>query len=89
MRATKYAALALLLILSLTLLLHGNLPQVSSGTWTPASSLLEARSGSAAVVLDDGRVLFTGGTDGSISAAAPMFNPRAHNTATVLKDGRC
>jgi len=36
MRATKYAALALLLILSVTLLLHGNLPQVSSGTWTPA-----------------------------------------------------
>ena len=29
MRATKYAALALLLILSLTFLLHGTLPQVS------------------------------------------------------------
>src|SRR5712664_2157167 len=62
MRATKYVPLALLLILSLTLLLHGNLPQISSGTWTPANNLTEARSGSAAVVLDDGRVLFTGGT---------------------------
>ena len=47
MRATKYVPLALLLILSLTLLLHGNLPQISSGTWTPANNLAEARSGSA------------------------------------------
>ena len=102
MRATKYVALALLLVLSLTLLLHGNLPQISSGTWTPANNLAEARSGSAAVVLDDGRVLITGGTgstgaltsaelfntDGSISVAAPMLDPRARHTAVMLKDGR-
>src|SRR5689334_22885603 len=102
MRATKYAALSILLILSLTLLLHGTLPQVSTGAWTPANNLAEARSGSAAAMLDDGRVLFTGGTgstgilasgelfntDGSISVAAPMQDPRAHHTATVLKDGR-
>ena len=102
MRATKYVALALLLVLSLTLLLHGNLPQISSGAWTPANNLAEARSGSAAVVLDDGRVLITGGTgstgtltsaelfntDGSISVAAPMLDPRTHHTAVMLKDGR-
>jgi len=101
MRATKYTALCLLTILSLAFLLHGTLPQVSTGSWIPANSLAEARSGSAAVVLDDGRVLFTGGTgstgplasaelfhtDGSISVAAPMLNPRTHHTAVVLKDG--
>src|SRR5260370_1239543 len=102
MRATKYTALCLLAILSLAFLLHGTLPQVSTGSWILANSLAEARSGSAAVVLDDGRVLFTGGTgstgtltsaevfntDGSISVAAPMLDPRTHHTATVLKDGR-
>src|SRR5712692_2574556 len=102
MRATKYTALCLLTILSLAFLLHGTLPQVSTGSWVPANSLAEARTGSAAAALQDGRILFTGGmgvsgpltsaelfsTDGSISLVAPMQDSRTNHTATVLNDGR-
>src|SRR5437899_10394057 len=102
MRATKYAAVCLLLVLSLTLVLHGDLPQVATGTWTALNNLSDARSGSAAVVLDDGRILLTGGSGasgplatselfsilGSFSPASPMQNPRTRHTATTLLDGR-
>jgi hypothetical protein len=63
---------------------------------------VEARSGSAASLLTDGRILFTGGTgtngplatteffntDGSFSPGAPMQDARANHTAVVLQDGR-
>src|SRR5260370_22151593 len=102
MRATKTAALALLVLLSLGFLLQGDLPTVPTGTWTPSNSLAEGRSASSAAVLQDGRILFAGGTgasgplasaelfntDGSISSAPPMQNPRAYHTDAVLRDGR-
>src|SRR5690242_8445895 len=102
MRATRYVAVSLLVVLSLALLLHGTLPSITTGSWTPSNTLAEARSGSAAAVLQDGRVLFTGGTgssgplataelfntDGSVTSAAPMQDSRANHTATVLNDGR-
>src|SRR6266567_4196912 len=102
MRTAKYSSLCLLLVLGLAFLLQGTLPQVPTGTWTATSSLTEARSGSAAVVLQDGRILFTGGmgangplasaeffgTDGTISTAPPMQDARANHIAGVLQDGR-
>ena len=101
MRATKFAALGVLVI-SIAFLLQGDLPQVPTGTWMPATSLSEARSGSTAVLLQDGRVLFSGrtgapgpltsaelfNTDGSVTRAAPTQNARANHAAVVLQDGR-
>ena len=102
MRAVKHLAIGLLGVLLAGLLLKGTLPQVPTGTWVPAGSLFQPRSGSAAVALQDGRILFTGGNgaagplasaelfdaDGSISGAPDMPTARANHTATVLKDGR-
>jgi hypothetical protein len=74
----------------------------ASNTWSSAASLNQARSGSAAVRLSDGRILFTGGagasgpltsteffnTGGSISAGASMQQPRTGHAAVLLQDGR-
>jgi YDG domain/Bacterial Ig-like domain (group 3)/Galactose oxidase, central domain/MBG domain (YGX type)/Kelch motif len=85
-------------------LFHVNQLQAAAASahWAQPGSLVEARSGSAAAVLSDGRVLITGGTgssgplatteffntDGSFSAGAPMQDARANHTAVVLQDGR-
>ena len=75
MRATRFVALSLLVVLSLALLLQGTLPLVTTGSWTPANNLAEARSGSAAALLQDGRILFTGGTGSTGTlASAELFN---------------
>jgi hypothetical protein len=42
----------------------------SSGQWTPAGTLAGARTGAAAVLLGDGRVLMTGGTGVDATGAA-------------------
>src|SRR6266704_821377 len=48
----------------------------TSGQWTPAGSLAQARTGAAAVLLDDGRLLVTGGIgangDGSVGAVSSV-----------------
>src|ERR1017187_10709497 len=75
----------------------------ASNTWTVAGHLTQARSGAAAVLLTDGRVLITGGTDksgapqaatevydpatGTYTASTPMNVPRANHAAIVLKTG--
>src|ERR1035438_2444066 len=75
----------------------------ASNTWTVAGHLAQARSGAAAVLLADGRVLITGGTDstgipqataevydpvaGTYTASMPMNVPRANHAAIVLKTG--
>jgi large repetitive protein len=84
--------------------LRAALPQVPTGTWQPGGSLLEPRTGAASVLLSDGTILTTGGTnsvgasqtaellrpDGSMSAVASMTTARSRHTATVLDrdDGR-
>ncbi len=75
----------------------------ASGTWAPAAGVMAlARSGAAAALLPDGRVLITGGAsagvaqadaelfnaDGTFSAAAPMLAARAKHAAVTLQDGR-
>src|SRR5690349_6624968 len=76
--------------------------QAASNVWNPAASLAESRAGSAAVLLSDGQVLFTGGTgangplsttetfklDGSLAPGAPMRQARTHHVAVRLRDGR-
>src|SRR5665213_3234992 len=75
----------------------------ASNTWTVAGHLTQARSGAAAVLLTDGRVLITGGTDstgipqataevydpakGTYTASLAMKVPRANHAAIVMRSG--
>jgi hypothetical protein len=75
----------------------------NSGTFSPTGSMKTARGGSAATLLTDGRVLVTGGSNGSIGvASAELFDPvtgtftltgsmtadREDHSSTLLADGR-
>ncbi len=78
------------------------LPPVGSHEWVPLEPMADARSGAAAVLLPDGRVLVTGGSAGGPalasaevfdpvggwSAVAPMTAARSGHAAVALKDGR-
>src|ERR1051326_3209004 len=50
-------------------ILHGSLPPASINAWLPAGNLTAARSGAASVLLQDGRLLITGG-NGAAGALA-------------------
>jgi hypothetical protein len=99
----KYALLlAVLSLLWRGLPLKGSTIQVPTGSWVSASSMAAPRSGAATVLLQDGRLLITGGdsgsgalasaeffdTSGSLSAAPPMNFAHSNHTAVVLQDGR-
>ncbi len=72
-------------------------PSGSSGQWTPAGTLAQARAGAASVLLDDGRLLVTGGIaatgDGAVGAvsAADVYASSAGFSAaapmTVARTG--
>src|SRR6266851_1566908 len=96
------AAFIAVLILCAGLLVKGSVTQPSIGGWLSAGSLTEARSGAASALLQDGRILITGGdngagpraaaeffdTTGTFVATPPMSTPRSAHSATVLADGR-
>ena len=102
----KRPAAALLGCIAILLLLTvagiASIPTVQTGTWQPMGSMAAARSGAAAVLLQDHRVLIAGGdggsgavnsaevfnADGSFSAVSAMGTPRSGHVAVVLKDGR-
>jgi hypothetical protein len=102
MRFPKSSWLLPILVLSCVFILTASIPNVATGTWQTWNPMGDVRSGAAAVLLQDGRVLITGGnnangpvasaelfgTDGNFSAAAAMQSPRSGHTATVLSDGR-
>src|SRR5207302_838454 len=76
---------------------------VPSHVWAPTGEMAAARAGAAATLLTDGRVLVTGGVNGSgVLATAERYSPdggtflatppmqfaRAQHTSTLLRDGR-
>ena len=81
--------------------LKASLPLVLSGTWAPVAPMSSARAGASAVLLEDGRILISGGdagsgalttadlfnTDGTISPAPPMHLARSHHSSVLLQDG--
>jgi len=102
MKRAFSAASILFLILGTVFTAHAIYDQIATGTWGSAGSMAEARSAAAAVRLDDGRVLFIGGTGANgplnsaevltagagFAAIAPMAEARKGHTATLLLDGR-
>ena len=83
-------------------ILHGSLPPASINAWLPAGNLTAARAGAASILLQDGRLLITGGNGASgalatteildpsagFTAGPPMNFARAHHVAVLLQDGR-
>lgn len=73
-----------------------------AGIWTTAAAMPSARDSHRATLLSDGRVLVTGGFNGSALSAAVIYDPgtntwasagsmsaaRYNHTATLLPDGR-
>jgi YDG domain/Kelch motif/Galactose oxidase, central domain len=102
----KRPAAALLGCIAVLLLIAvagvATIPTVPTGTWQPMGSMTAARSGAAAVLLQDHRVLITGGnngtdavnsvevfnTDGSFANASAMGTPRSGHIAVLLRDER-
>ncbi|HEX5411297.1 MAG TPA: YDG domain-containing protein [Terriglobia bacterium] len=83
-------------------ILHGSLPPVSINAWLPAGNLTAARAGAGSVLLQDGRLLITGGNGASGALATteildpsrgftpgpPMNFARSNHVAMLLRDGR-
>lgn len=101
-RPLKYAILALLLALPMGLLGQAALPPVPSGEWVYLGEMGGPRTGAAAALLGDGRVLITGGsfegvalataevldTVGAFAPVAPMQTARTGHVAVAVKNGR-
>jgi hypothetical protein len=101
-RSAIVAAFIAIVILAAGILVKGTVTQPAIGNWLAAGSMTAARSGAASALLQDGRILITGGdngsgpvasaeffdTTGSLVAAPLMGTARSAHSATVLTDGR-
>ncbi|MGH9531006.1 MAG: kelch repeat-containing protein [Terriglobales bacterium] len=88
----KLTAVALILVSGLTLL-PGSIPQAPTGTWQPGAEMSEARTGGAAVRLDNGRVLLFGGktSSGGATNAVQVFDSESaswSDLGAVMLDAR-
>ena len=104
MRRIRTLVVAVLIVGSTYGVVRGSMTDVLTGTWTPAGLFADARTGSAAVSLPDGRTLIAGGnsvegapTDavvvydpvaGSFTTVGHLVSVRVGHTATLLDDGR-
>ena len=102
MRRFIKPALIAALILTAGIFVKGSITPPSIGGWLSAGSMSEARTSAASALLEDGRILITGGdngsgpvasaeffdTTGSFVTAPPMSMGRKSHSATVLADGR-
>src|SRR6266478_5156020 len=102
MRRVLKPAFVVVVILVAGILVKGNIPQPASGNWLSGGSMSEPRSGASAALLQDGRILITGGDNGSGPAttaeffdttgafvpAPPMNVARSNHVSVVLQDGR-
>src|SRR6202140_3214035 len=100
-KSLKYSLLSVALILCAVLGVKGYILQVASGTWAAQAGLAQARSGASAVLLQDGRILVTGGDgatgtlasaeiiglDGTSSAVSSMSTARSKHVSAVLANG--
>jgi hypothetical protein len=98
----KGVILAGALIVFAVVALKGAAILIPSGTWLAQTNLSSARANASAALLQDGRVLITGGdsgsgsvatadffaADGTMSAAPPMVNARSKHVSVTLQDGR-
>ena len=64
-RSAVVAIVALSLTFATRLLTQSTLKPPTSGTWAVSGPMSQARSGSSATLLIDGRVLISGGSDGT------------------------
>src|SRR5260370_12947483 len=101
-QSAKSVFVAIALILCAILVMKGSALVIQSGQWAQTGNLSSARAGASAALLQDGRILISGGdsgtgpaasadffnTDGTISAAAPMNNPRKGHVGVAMQDGR-
>jgi len=101
MKRPAAALLGCIAVLLIAVAGVATIPTVPTGTWQPMRSMAVARSGAAAVLLQDHRVLITGGnngtdavntaevfnTDGSFANASAMATPRSGHVAVALMDG--
>ncbi len=103
MRLYRYVLIALAGILLLGGALLGALTARAIGVWTPAPALAAPRSGQAAFLLPDGRVLFYGGTPavgdpttgelydparGSRGVTRPRPDAQGQGAPVLLADGK-
>lgn len=70
--AFKIACISVLLVAT-GILLSASLPQVPSGTWVAVGAMNSARAGASTVLLQDGRILITGGNEASGPSSAAEF----------------
>src|SRR5439155_26847886 len=73
MRRLVKPALIAVLILAAGIFVKGSITQPSIGGWLSAGSMTEARSSAASALLQDGRILITGGDNGSGPTASAEF----------------
>jgi hypothetical protein len=101
-RSFRVVVLGLVVVLTAVLALKGASLLIPSGTWQATGAISPARANSAAVLLQDGRILVSGGdsasgpaasaeffqTDGTVVPAPAMANARSNHYSVTLPDGR-
>src|ERR1700719_3893768 len=77
---TKCVLIGIAVIFCAVLALKGSALLISSGTWQATGNLSSARAGASAALLQDGRILITGGNSGSGTGAGPQASADLFNT---------